>query len=295
MHYDPLKFQLARLLKCRLIRRLFHISIGLLFLRGWFVRRELSKIVKTQLKPQDNYKSTERSRTSRYKCLDAGMGFGQFSDWILRKFPHLQVVGLEIDRSHLYGSEGYFRQRFSNFNITIGDVQCLPFQNHSFDIIWAIDVMEHIPDDRAAFSEFARVLIKNGRLVLHTPRILPSTSHQFKTTKDNQNQTSTWSVGEHARNGYSDTEIIDKLTTAGLTVEKIVHSYGTAGRMAWTLLQRIPLSLLIKSKGLLAPIVGLYFLLAIWLGLLLMGIDYIYGDHKNGGGILVISIKNKNL
>lgn len=49
------------------------------------------------------------------------------------------------------------------------DVTALAERDASFDAIGCFDVLEHVPDYRAALREFARVLVPGGRLVLTVP------------------------------------------------------------------------------------------------------------------------------
>jgi ubiquinone/menaquinone biosynthesis C-methylase UbiE len=47
-----------------------------------------------------------------------------------------------------------------------GDLRALPFPDAGVDRVIAAEVLEHIPDDRAAFAEIARVLAPGGRVAL---------------------------------------------------------------------------------------------------------------------------------
>lgn len=49
------------------------------------------------------------------------------------------------------------------------DVTRLTFDDSSFEMILCFDVLEHVPDYRAALQEFRRVLCKGGQLVLSVP------------------------------------------------------------------------------------------------------------------------------
>lgn len=49
------------------------------------------------------------------------------------------------------------------------DVTALSFDDASLDVIVSCDVLEHVPDYRAALTEFARVLRQDGRLLLSVP------------------------------------------------------------------------------------------------------------------------------
>jgi len=55
------------------------------------------------------------------------------------------------------------------------DLQCLPFANGAFDFVMASNVLEHVPDDRAAIREIWRVLKNGGAAVLPIPLIAETT------------------------------------------------------------------------------------------------------------------------
>jgi SAM-dependent methyltransferase len=54
-----------------------------------------------------------------------------------------------------------------------GDALALPFADGAFDRVIASEVLEHIPDDRAAMHELARVLKPGGTMAVTVPRCLP--------------------------------------------------------------------------------------------------------------------------
>jgi SAM-dependent methyltransferase len=54
-----------------------------------------------------------------------------------------------------------------------GNVHHLPFPDGSFDLVIASEILEHIPDDRAAIGEAVRVLRPGGRLAVTVPRWWP--------------------------------------------------------------------------------------------------------------------------
>lgn len=49
------------------------------------------------------------------------------------------------------------------------DITAMPFDDGSFDAVMAIDVLEHIPDDRAAFRELHRILRPGGWALIRVP------------------------------------------------------------------------------------------------------------------------------
>jgi SAM-dependent methyltransferase len=47
----------------------------------------------------------------------------------------------------------------------------LPFPDAAFDCVAVVDMLEHVPDERAFAAELARVLRPGGRLVVNTPHL----------------------------------------------------------------------------------------------------------------------------
>jgi SAM-dependent methyltransferase len=55
------------------------------------------------------------------------------------------------------------------------DLQKLPFEDHSYDFVFASHVLEHIPDDEKAISEIRRILKPNGIAILPVPLVAEKT------------------------------------------------------------------------------------------------------------------------
>ena len=53
-------------------------------------------------------------------------------------------------------------------NVTIGNVEKMPYKKNSFDLITALDVLEHV-DETKALKEINRVLGKDGILIITVP------------------------------------------------------------------------------------------------------------------------------
>jgi SAM-dependent methyltransferase len=53
------------------------------------------------------------------------------------------------------------------------DAQRLPFLDGTFDLVVATEVLEHVPDPKAAASEITRVLRSGGRAIITVPFLYP--------------------------------------------------------------------------------------------------------------------------
>jgi len=56
-----------------------------------------------------------------------------------------------------------------NLHPLCGDITKLPYRNNSFDILFALDTLEHIRDDKLAISEISRILKKGGLAFITVP------------------------------------------------------------------------------------------------------------------------------
>ena len=80
--------------------------------------------------------------------------------------PRLPIAGtsfVEISRpalSHLKARGGH---------ATLGEITALPFPDHSFDLVCAFDIVEHIEDDRQAFRELGRVAKDDATVIFSVP------------------------------------------------------------------------------------------------------------------------------
>jgi SAM-dependent methyltransferase len=61
----------------------------------------------------------------------------------------------------------------AHFEVVRGDLTALPVPDASVDRVMASEVLEHIPDDAAAFAEITRVLKPGGRVAVTVPRYGP--------------------------------------------------------------------------------------------------------------------------
>lgn len=86
--------------------------------------------------------------------------FGPTYRWLKGRFDN--VTGSEFIRPG-------FKSGSSHAGINHQDVQALSFADASFDFLMSFDVLEHVPDNNAAFGEIARVLKPGGRLLLTIP------------------------------------------------------------------------------------------------------------------------------
>jgi SAM-dependent methyltransferase len=70
---------------------------------------------------------------------------------------------------HVSGLEGVDLHRINELVVHVEDIQRLSFQDESVDFFSCFHVVEHVPDDRAALRELARVLRPEGLGIFNVP------------------------------------------------------------------------------------------------------------------------------
>ncbi len=129
------------------------------------------------------------------------------------------------------------------------DITDIRYPDNSFDVIYCSHVLEHVPDDRRAMRELARVLKPGGWAVLAVPlREHALATFEDPTITDPQNRDRFFGQWDHVR-WYSASDFRRRLEEAGFTVtvdrfaeqfsDELVSRHGLS-REAMYLVRKIP-------------------------------------------------------
>lgn len=129
------------------------------------------------------------------RLLDLGCGTGANLALLGR---YGRVFGLDISPEAL----GLAAHRDRRQPLAEGLANCLPFRDATFDVITALDVVEHVEDDCGALREVRRLLRADGRFILTVP------AFQWLWSEHDE------ALGHYRR--YSKTALIRTLVCAGL-------------------------------------------------------------------------------
>jgi SAM-dependent methyltransferase len=262
--YDPFKTVLGNVVsRNSLLRRLFYAMLGLLFLRQWHVRSVLKKMASDSPAMKD--------------IFDAGSGYGQYSYLMAKLFPQAKIFAVDVKQEQIEDCRRFFAARGkTNVQFELGDLTVFERPN-SFDLALSVDVMEHILDDVAVYRHVYNSLRPGGMFIINTPRTDKEESHHDIDSP----------IGEHVREGYTEDEFIAKITGAGFVIDRLRRTHHPLwGRFAWTVLQRIPMWLLARSKAfivLVVPWIVVFYLPAA----LCMAIDVMASGEKGWGWLMI--------
>lgn len=101
------------------------------------------------------------------RVLDAGCGEG-FYGMVLASASNARVVEFDYDRELIKKARAWL-SGLENVSFRQGSVLKLPFKANSFDKAVLSEVLEHVPDDKKALREIARVLKPRGIVVITVP------------------------------------------------------------------------------------------------------------------------------
>lgn len=98
--------------------------------------------------------------------FDVGCGEGVVTERIARLHEDTAVVGLDVEDAVLLAK---WRQREGgNLTFRPGSAYALPYRDGAFDLVCALELLEHLERPRAALAELARVT--SSTLLLSVPR-----------------------------------------------------------------------------------------------------------------------------
>lgn len=102
-------------------------------------------------------------RSSPARIMEVGVGEGEVTARLASRWPEATLCGVDLPDPELAGHwDG------KGFNPLFGDVGRLPFGNDTFDLVLAVEVLEHVPYPELALAEMERVARRD--VVFSVPR-----------------------------------------------------------------------------------------------------------------------------
>jgi ubiquinone/menaquinone biosynthesis C-methylase UbiE len=139
------------------------------------------------------------------KIIDIGSGSGVMPEELLNMNDYF-CMDIALSRIQLHS---YYTKTKGYPNLSIlGDACILPVKDNSLDIVFCIETLEHIKNDKHTLKEINRILKPSGKLLLTVP-------YDEKLTKESFER-----IG-HV-NTYNEKNIKDLAIASGLTIKNIV-------------------------------------------------------------------------
>lgn len=97
------------------------------------------------------------------EVLDVGCGTGRWSKYVSQKAKNVEAV----DPSKAVYSAAHLLNKNENIRISKAGVDTLPFDDNSFDFVFSLGVLHHIPDTAAAMKKCVDKLKQNGYFLVY--------------------------------------------------------------------------------------------------------------------------------
>jgi SAM-dependent methyltransferase len=102
-----------------------------------------------------------KGSTDKIKILNIGVATGYTTEMLEK---HGEVTSIEFDKDCCE-----FLKEELNIEVINGSILDLPFEDSSFDYVFALDVIEHVENDRKAMDEMLRVSRSDGHVFITVP------------------------------------------------------------------------------------------------------------------------------
>jgi SAM-dependent methyltransferase len=164
--------------------------------------------------------------------LDLGCGGGRHAFEAYRRGA--RVVALDRNVEDLQAVDEMFRAMEAegqvpagaSARVVEGDALHLPFDDGSFDVVIAAEILEHLPRDTDAMAEVARVVRPGGVVAVSVPRWLPE--RVCWALSDAYHEVE----GGHVRI-YARSQLLNRLEATGLEVTGTHHAHSLHSPYWW--------------------------------------------------------------
>ena len=140
-------------------------------------------------------------KNQKSKILDVGCGTGANLE-MLKQYGEAEGVDVSDDALEFCRKKG--------LKVHKGLAEELPFADETFDLVTALDVVEHLDDDIAGLKEMHRILKKDGKTLIFVPAFMWL-----------------WGVQDDISNHrirYTRQQIVERLELAGFKIERATYA-----------------------------------------------------------------------
>ncbi|MDO8481299.1 MAG: class I SAM-dependent methyltransferase [Nanoarchaeota archaeon] len=110
------------------------------------------------------YTAAEFRKHSGKKVLEIGVGVG--TDLLQFAKHGAECYGIDLTKAGIKTTKKRFEDAKLKANLQVANAEKLPFKDDTFDVVYSMGVIHHVPDMKKAVSEIHRVLKPGGKAIL---------------------------------------------------------------------------------------------------------------------------------
>jgi trans-aconitate methyltransferase len=206
--------------------------------------------------------------------LDLGCGYGEYTYMLAEAIEHANFIALDIDKERIESVQQVInKKKYKNVITHLGKIESLSQQK--FDLIYSVDVFEHINAEEMPFKEAYNCLNDGGFLIVKIPNVTQKTI--FPSSLFNEHQE--WLDKEHIGQVYDLKGLEQRFKEVGFEIYYSSYSDGILSRLGWEL------AYLGKKAGIITQALSLP------IAKLLVNIDQFTHSKRSGNAIQVIGKK----
>lgn len=181
----------------------------------------------TPTKPSLDDVILEQIPKNAISILDAGCGYGRLLIKIHDLFPHISLTGTDIAKGILDEAKEKSSNKEIDIEYSVADLESLPFENESFDVIITEHVLHHIPDIQKAMNEVYRCLKPNGKYIVsfNGEKNLQTIDQILDIAKDCFDPTPSYANGKHITKKYLEDKLFHFQEIKWVDYEKKLHLF----------------------------------------------------------------------
>lgn len=183
--------------------------------------------------------------TSGSLVLDAGCGKGELIFSLACKVKNVNFIGIDINQKLISADREIMNKlNLKNVYFKVQDLGEIDYVSR-FDVIFCVDVLEHIKNDEKVIWNFHRALKPGGKLILHVPQKGKYLSPKFgfrrlkRDTAYDRNTSSEIIGVKHVRKGYEREYLRSLLERRGFSVLNVRNTFGFIVMIGHTLFEII--------------------------------------------------------